>query len=290
MTGRSTAVRTPKAESEVAQRIRAARAKAGVTRKQLAQASGASERYLALLESGAGNPSVDMLQAVAVALDVALVDLLPLGGERSLVQARAAAMMRRLPEAQMALAIDWMQKSANGTGGKGQRIALIGLRGAGKTSLGKDLAKRFSVPFFEISKEVEKEYGGDIGLLLELNGQAALRRYEAKILESICREHPSAVIAAPGAIVADGALFDSLLASAHSIWLQATPEDHMARVVAQGDFRPMANGRSAMSDLQAILEARSPDYARADALLDTSAQNFDETAGRLESLARILVT
>ena len=290
MTGRSTAVRTPKAESEVAQRIRAARAKAGVTRKQLAQASGASERYLALLESGAGNPSVDMLQAVAVALDVAVVDLLPLGGERSLVQARAAAMMRRLPEAQMALAIDWMQKSANGTGGKGQRIALIGLRGAGKTSLGKDLAKRLSVPFFEISKEVEKEYGGDIGLLLELNGQAALRRYEAKILESICREHPSAVIAAPGAIVADGALFDSLLASAHSIWLQATPEDHMARVVAQGDFRPMANGRSAMSDLQAILEARSPDYARADALLDTSAQNFDETAGRLESLAHILVT
>lgn len=276
--------------AEVAQRIRAARAKAGVTRKQLAQASGASERYLALLESGTGNPSVDMLQAIAVALDVALADLLPRGGERSDMAARAAALLRRLPEERLQNAIEWMQQSPDAAGGKASRIALIGLRGAGKSTLGQALAKRMQVPFFEMSKEVERQYGGDIGLLLELNGQAALRRYEAKILESICADHPAAVIAAPGAIVADGPLFDSLLAGAHTVWLQATPEDHMARVIAQGDLRPMANGRGAMNDLKAILAARSADYARADAKLDTSRQDFEETAAKLDDLAAQLIT
>jgi XRE family transcriptional regulator, aerobic/anaerobic benzoate catabolism transcriptional regulator len=275
---------------EVGQRIRAARAKAGVTRKQLAITSGASERYLAHLEAGSGNPSVDMLAAIADALDMAIADLLPLDGERGEMEARAAAIMRRLPKGKIESAIEWMQRPLHADGGKGSRIALIGLRGAGKSSLGEALAKRLALPFFEISKEVERVYGGAIALLIEMNGQAALRRYEAEVLEAICRDHPAAVIAAPGAIVADGPLYDSLLTATHSVWLQATPQDHMDRVIAQGDLRPMGNGRGAMNDLKAILASRAPDYARADSKLDTSAQDFGQTVDKLEGLARIFIT
>jgi XRE family transcriptional regulator, aerobic/anaerobic benzoate catabolism transcriptional regulator len=275
---------------EVGQRIRAARAKAGVTRKQLAITSGASERYLAHLEAGSGNPSVDMLAAIADALDMAIADLLPLGGERGEMEARAAAIMRRLPKGKLEGAIEWMQRPLHADGGKGNRIALIGLRGAGKSSLGEALAKRLNLPFFEISKEVERVYGGAIALLIEMNGQAALRRYEAEVLEAICRNHPAAVIAAPGAIVADGPLYDSLLTATRSVWLQATPQDHMDRVIAQGDLRPMGSGRGAMDDLQAILDSRAPDYARADATLDTSAQDFAQTVDKLEGMVRIFMT
>jgi XRE family aerobic/anaerobic benzoate catabolism transcriptional regulator len=275
---------------EVGQRIRAARAKAGVTRKQLAAASGASERYLAHLEAGTGNPSVDMLSAIGDALDLAMADLLPLGGERGELEERAASLMRRLPKDKLQGAIAWMQRPLQIDGGRANRIALIGLRGAGKSSLGQALAERLKLPFFEISKEVERVYGGAIGLLIEMNGQAALRRYEADVLQAICRDHPAAIIAAPGAIVADGPLYDSLLDSAHSIWLQATPQDHMDRVIAQGDLRPMGSGRGAMDDLQAILDSRAPDYARADAKLDTSAQDFAQTVDKLRELVRSFLT
>jgi XRE family transcriptional regulator, aerobic/anaerobic benzoate catabolism transcriptional regulator len=274
---------------DVGARIRAARAKAGVTRKQLAVASGASERYLAHLEAGTGNPSVDMLAAIGDALDMAMADLLPLGGERGALEQRAASLMRRLPKDKLQGAIEWMQRPLQVAGGKANRIALIGLRGGGKSSLGAALAKRMKLPFFEISKEVERVYGGAIGLLIEMNGQSALRRYETEVFETICRDHPSAVIAAPGAIVADGPLYDSLLTATHSIWLQATPQDHMDRVIAQGDLRPMGSGRSAMDDLKAILASRAPDYARADASLDTSAQDFAQTIDKLEDLARAFV-
>jgi XRE family transcriptional regulator, aerobic/anaerobic benzoate catabolism transcriptional regulator len=231
-----------------------------------------------------------MLAAIADALDMAIADLLPLGGERGEVEARAAAIMRRLPKGKLEGAIEWMQRPLHADGGKGNRIALIGLRGAGKSSLGEALARRLNLPFFEISKEVERVYGGAIALLIEMNGQAALRRYEAEVLEAICRDHPAAVIAAPGAIVADGPLYDSLLSATHSVWLQATPQDHMDRVIAQGDLRPMGNGRGAMDDLKAILASRAPDYARADSKLDTSAQDFGQTVDKLEGLARVFIT
>jgi XRE family transcriptional regulator, aerobic/anaerobic benzoate catabolism transcriptional regulator len=271
---------------DVGARIRAARAKAGVTRKQLAVASGASERYLAHLEAGTGNPSVDMLSAIAGALDMAMADLLPLGGERGALEQHAASLMRRLPKDKLQGAIEWMLRPLQVAGGKANRIALIGLRGGGKSSLGAALATRMNAPFFEISKEVERVYGGAIGLLIEMNGQSALRRYETEVFETICRDHPSAVIAAPGAIVADGPLYDSLLTATHSIWLQATPQDHMDRVIAQGDLRPIGSGRGAMDDLKAILASRAPDYARADASLNTSAQDFAQTIDKLEDLVR----
>lgn len=274
---------------DVAQRIRSSRARAGLTRKQLAAASGASERYLATLEAGTGNPSVEMLMAIADALNIAMAELLPLGGERDLAICRAAAHLRRLPPERVREAMTWLGQSGEGSGEKARRIALIGLRGAGKSSLGQALAGRRNVPFFEISKEVEQRYGGSIAVMLEINGPAAVQRYEAEVLEDILAKHEAAVIAAPGAIVSAGSLFDHLLQSSWTVWLEASPEDHMRRVMAQGDLRPMAGNRTAMDDLKSILAAREADYARADARIDTSAQDFAATLAMLDTtLATIM--
>lgn len=274
----------PAGSHEIARRIRSARARAGFTRKQLAAASGASERYLAHLEAGTGNPSVEMLLAISDALGIAMADLLPLGGERDPTVAQAAGLLRRLPPERIGEALTWLGERPAGSVEKARRIALIGLRGAGKSALGQALAERLEVPFFEVSKEVERRYGGAIGVLLEINGPSALRRYEAEVLDDICRRHPAAVIGAPGAIVADGKLYDQLLESFWSVWLQASPDDHMNRVVAQGDLRPMTGNRAAMNDLKSILAAREADYARADASLDTSNQGFGQTLDLLESI------
>lgn len=271
---------------DMAMRLRAARARAGFTRKQLAAAAQASERYLAHLEAGTGNPSIEMLLALAHALNIAVADLLPMGGERDDEVAEAALIVRRLPKSRLAEALVWLGRPVEGGSGKAQRIALIGLRGAGKSTLGAALAERLNAPFFEISKEVERRYGGTIGVLLEMNGPGALHRYEADVLDDICQRHARAVIAAPGAIVSNGPLYDQLLQSSWSIWLQASPEDHMSRVIAQGDLRPMTGNRSAMNDLKAILAAREGDYARAVGQLDTSAQDFAATLAALESLTQ----
>lgn len=276
------------ASLEIASRIRSARARAGFTRRQLAAASGASERYLARLEAGTGNPSIEILISIADALGLAVAELIPLGGERDREMAHLAQLVRRMSPERIRATLDWLGERPVGADGKGRRISLIGLRGAGKSSLGQALAERLSAPFFEISKEVERRYGGAIGVLLEINGPAALRRYEAEVLDEIFQTHRSAVIAAPGAIVSDGKLYEQLRRSSWTVWLQAHPEDHMQRVVAQGDLRPMSGNRAAMADLKNILSAREADYARADAQLDTSGQDFAQTLGLLERIAHAL--
>jgi XRE family transcriptional regulator, aerobic/anaerobic benzoate catabolism transcriptional regulator len=274
--------------ADMAQRLRGERARAGFTRKQLANAANVSERYLAHLEAGTANPSIEMLIHLAEALGIAMADLLPIGGERDKAMAEAAQCLRRLPKYRLEETLNWLQQPTTGPGGKASRLSLIGLRGAGKSSLGAALAQRIGAPFFEISKEVERRYGGTIGVLLEINGPGALHRYEADVLEEICHEHTHAVIAAPGAIVSNGALYDQLLGLTWSIWLKAKPEDHMDRVIAQGDLRPIAGNRAAMNDLKAILAAREHDYARADAMLDTSAQDFEATLLALQIMSNNL--
>lgn len=269
---------------DMAQRLRAARARAGFTRKQLSTAAQASERYLAHIEAGTGNPSVEMLIHLSDALNLSVAELLPLGGERDVRVAEASQLLRRLPKPRLEAAMEWLVQPFAGPCGKARRISLIGLRGAGKSSLGTMLAKRLNVPFFEISKEVERRYGGTIGVLLEMNGPPALHRYEADVLDEICNNHAQAVIAAPGAIVSNGPIYEQLLTSSWSIWLQASPEDHMNRVIAQGDLRPIAGNRAAMADLMAILAARGDDYARADSRLDTSKQTFDATLDALHAI------
>jgi XRE family transcriptional regulator, aerobic/anaerobic benzoate catabolism transcriptional regulator len=273
-----------KGSLEIAQRIRSARARAGLTRKQLATAARASERYLATLEAGKGNPSAEMLLAIAEALNIALAELLPMGGERDFAVSQAAAQLRRLPPEGVREMLTWLGGPGQRKGEKAGRIALIGLRGAGKSSLGQALAQRMNVPFFEISKEVERRYGGSIAVMMELNGPGTLQRLEAEVLEEILSSNPAAIIAAPGAIVSAAGIYERLLQSAWTVWLQASPEDHMARVVAQGDLRPMAGNRAAMNDLKSILAAREADYARADMRLDTSAQDFAATLNLLETI------
>jgi XRE family transcriptional regulator, aerobic/anaerobic benzoate catabolism transcriptional regulator len=256
--------------------IRNERARRGMTRRALAQACQTSERYLAQIESGAGNPSVLVLDAIARVFGLTPADLMPAGEAlrrlRSLPPDKLAALLR---------AVEAPGASAN----RARRIALVGLRGAGKSTLGAALAARLRVPFIEIDKMVEQEYGAPVSTLFEVYGQGTFRRYERECLQRIVTEFDAAVIATAGGIVADDGTFSELLDQAHVIWLQASPAEHMRRVMEQGDFRPMSHNRDAMNDLVAILDARAADYGRAHARLDTSGK---DVAACLEELAPIV--
>jgi XRE family aerobic/anaerobic benzoate catabolism transcriptional regulator len=262
----------------VGEQLRTLRARRGLTRKALAQAAGISERHLANLETGHGNASLLVLQHVAQALDCPLADLI---GDaraaspewlliRELLQGRDEADLRR---ARQRLAE--LFAVATSADGRRRRIALIGLRGAGKSTLGHMLADDLGRPFIELSREVEKLAGCGIGEIHALYGANAYRRYERRALDEAISLYPEAVIATPGGLVSDAATFNAVLAHCYTIWLQADPEDHMNRVRAQGDTRPMAASREAMEDLKRILAGRSAFYARADLAFNTSGQALD---------------
>jgi len=246
--------------ADIGARVRTERAKRGVTRKTLALQCQTSERYLAQIESGAANPSVLVLDKIARALDLDPIDLIPAGRMRAAPGPRP--------------------------GGRARRIALVGLRGAGKSTLGAALAKRLAAPFIEIDKMIETEHGAPVATLFEVYGHGAFRRYERDCLAGIVGSHASAVIATAGGIVADDDTFARLLDETHVIWLQASPSDHMRRVMEQGDFRPMAHNRDAMKDLVAILDARAPSYGRAHARLDTSGKGVEACVEELVGIAQ----
>jgi XRE family aerobic/anaerobic benzoate catabolism transcriptional regulator len=274
---------------ELGRRARALRARRGMTRRQLAAAAEVSERHLANLEYGVGNPSVLVLQQVAGALQCSLAELLGDATTRSpewlllreLLEARDEDTLRRVRLAVAAL-LDGSAADAP----RPPRLALIGLRGAGKSTLGALLAAELGFPFVELSREIERFAGCTVGEIQDLYGPNAYRRYERRALEEAIQLHPEAVIATPGGLVSDPANFNLLLAHCTTVWLRADPTDHMKRVVAQGDLRPMAASREAMEDLKAILAGREPFYAKADHQLDTSAAPLAETAAALCALAR----
>jgi XRE family aerobic/anaerobic benzoate catabolism transcriptional regulator len=166
------------------------------------------------------------------------------------------------------------------------RIALIGLRGAGKTALGQRLAKDLGYPFIELSREIEKFAGCSISEIHNLYGTNAYRRYERRALEEAIQIYPEVVIATPGGLVSDSATLNEMLSHCFTIWLQATPEDHLARVAAQGDMRPMAGSGEALEDLKLILEGRSAFYAKADMTFDTSAQPLEDSFQALRKQLR----
>ncbi|HEX4235106.1 MAG TPA: helix-turn-helix transcriptional regulator [Caldimonas sp.] len=270
------------------ERVRLLRARRGLTRKGVAQASGVSERHLANLEYGVGNASILVLQQVAGALDCALAELV---GDvttstpdwlmlRELLQGRSDADVRR---ARLALATLFGHGHVDPA--RGRRLALIGLRGAGKSTLGAMLADALEMPFVELSREIEKIAGCSIREIHDLYGTAAYRRYERRSLDEVVKNHPAAVIATPGGIVAEPATFEQLLAHCTTIWLQTSPEEHMGRVAAQGDTRPMAASREAMDDLRRILAGRAAFYSKADAVLDTSGRSTGESFATLAALA-----
>lgn len=269
-------------------RVRDARAKRGMARRILARDSGVSERYLAQLEGGTGNPSIAVLRQIASAVDYPLADLIAgtvtaegaLGEILDLLQGVEPA---RLPGIR---AVIERHLEGGEQASKRQRIALIGLRGAGKSTLGRLLAARLDLPFVELNRIVERDYGGSIGEILALSGQPAFRRYERRALESALREHDRVVISTGGGIVSEPATFGLLLDHCHTVWIKASPEEHMNRVIDQGDLRPMARNDEAMEDLKAILGARESSYRRADASIDTSGQTIEESLAALVAAVR----
>ncbi|HVO87323.1 MAG TPA: helix-turn-helix transcriptional regulator, partial [Casimicrobiaceae bacterium] len=260
-------------------RVRTLRARRGLTRKALASEAEVSERHLANLETGVGNPSVLVLRQIAIALDAPLAELL--GDEtacspewlmiRRLLGGRGEQDLKR---ARTTLAE--MYADAGQSSNHNRRIALVGLRGAGKSTLGRMLADDLELPFVELSREIERIAGCSLSEVHALYGASAYRRYERRALEEVIRDYPQAVIATPGGVVSDAGTFHLLLSRCLTIWLQASPEEHMNRVVAQGDLRPMAGHHEAMEDLKRILAGRHSFYAKADLAYSTSGLTLHE--------------
>lgn len=237
-------------------RVRALRERRGMARKALAREAGISERYLAQLEAGQGNSSIVLLRRVASALRAPLTDLL--GTPR-----------HPGPESPS----------------RHNRIALIGLRGAGKSTLGAALGRDLKAPFIELDREIETEAGMKLAEIFNLYGEGGYRRIEHRCLERVIRKSGRAVISASGGIVTEPETYNLLLQECYTVWIKAAPEEHMARVIAQGDLRPMAGKSEAMEDLRRILAAREPLYRRADLVIDTSGRKAQESLSQLRAEA-----
>ena len=275
----------------IGREVRSNRAKRGMTRRQLALASETSERYLAQIESGAGNPSVSVLRAIALALDLPAAALLPEAGADASALRAILDLLAQVPESELPALTKLIAARAArpGQADQARRIALVGLRGAGKTTLGKTLAEHLGWPFIELDRVVEEDYGARISDLVEMAGTATFRRHERGALERVIAANAQAVITTAGGIVSSRETYALLLRRAHTIWIKARPEDHMGRVMAQGDFRPMAQNRAAMADLMAILDARRADYARAEAELDTAGNTVEQSFAKLLRLVTTLL-
>jgi XRE family aerobic/anaerobic benzoate catabolism transcriptional regulator len=269
---------------QLGQRVRTTRGRRGMSRKVLARVSGISERYIAQLESGQGNVSIVLLRRVAQALATPLDDLIPSAGspaEWPLLR----ELLRQATPAQIAQAKDiLMGQSTTRPAGRRAgvaRIALIGLRGAGKSTLGRLLAERIGWAFVELNKEIEQENGLSVAEIIALYGQEGFRRMEQAALARLLARDEPFVLATGGGIVSEPLTFDLILSSFFTVWLRAEPEEHMMRVRRQGDLRPMADDSSAMQELRTILLSREPLYSRASACVDTAGLSIKEAAARL---------
>ena len=272
---------------ELGERVRAARARSGMTRKDLAGESSVSERYLAHLESGQGNISVLLLQKVAAALNLPLGELISGQDGQAVELTLIQQFLRRLPPQQLpGVRAQLMREFGSGPLERMKRIALIGLRGAGKSTLGALLAKQLGVPFVELDREVEREAGTSLSEIFLLYGQQGYRRYERRCLEKVLQQRERCVIATGGSIVSEPGTYDLLLSTCFTIWLKALPEEHMARVVAQGDTRPIAGNAEAMDDLRRILDGRGVLYGQADATVDTAGRTVERSLKELRKVIR----
>lgn len=265
----------------VGERVRNARARRGMSRKILARDSGVSERYLAQLETGSGNISILLLRQIARAMDLPMVDFLADRVRHGVEQALLLHQIDELSAAQQQELQSLIRERFGVASAVKCHVALIGLRGAGKTTLGQALAARLGLNFVEMAKEIEREAGLSLNEIFDLYGQAAYRRFERRALERILAANTPSVIATGGSLPSEPATFAHLLSHCFTIWLKARPEEHMGRVIAQGDMRPMAGHSEAMADLKRILAQREALYAKADLAFDTAGKTSEQAAGEL---------
>jgi XRE family aerobic/anaerobic benzoate catabolism transcriptional regulator len=271
---------------QLGQRVRTMRALRGMSRKVLAKVSGISERYIAQLESGKGNVSIVLLRRVSNAMGAHLEDLIP-ATDPAPDWPVIRDLLRKATPSQIAQAKDVLAgHSATTHRASFAGIALIGLRGAGKSTLGKLLAKKIGWNFVELNKEIEAQNGLSVAEIIALYGQEGFRRMEQNALNQLLARKEPIVLATGGGIVSEPLTFDLILSSFYTIWLKAAPEEHMGRVRKQGDLRPMADDRSAMAELRNILVSREPLYARASATVDTAGLSVDAAAARLIDTVR----
>jgi XRE family aerobic/anaerobic benzoate catabolism transcriptional regulator len=267
-------------------RVRTMRNRRGMSRKALARYAQVSERYLAQLEAGEGNCSIVLLQRIARAMGVPVAELVDDRAERPVEAALLDQFLDRLSPQELREARELVLGRFGGLANdlRRNRIALIGLRGGGKSTLGKMLAREVDIPFIELDHEVERLSGTTLSEMFEMFGQETFRRTERLALERVLQEHDRFVLATGGGIVAEPGTFELLMSSCFTVWVKATPDDHMQRVMAQGDLRPMADNRHAMDDLVSILKSREPLYARADLTLVTGGKSPERSLAELLSL------
>ncbi|MEO0401356.1 MAG: helix-turn-helix transcriptional regulator [Pseudomonadota bacterium] len=264
----------------LAQRVRAARTELGLPRRALSDRSGVSPRYLAQLEAGEGNVSIILLDRIARALDVRIEDLLgeapPLNGDVS----RVARLYEGAPPAIQGR-VRALLAPENPTALRGQRICLVGLRGAGKSTLGRQAAEKLKIPFVELTDEIETEAGMPMGEVMSLYGQDGYRAFEAQAIARVINTHDKLILAVGGGIVAEPDTFSQVLERFHTVWIKTSPAEHMARVRAQGDLRPMEGNPAAMDQLKAFLTTRTPLYERALAQVDTTGKPVQTSVNEL---------
>jgi len=263
------------------ERVRTLRNQRGMTRKALAAHAKVSERYLAQLEVGKGNCSIVLLRRIARAIGLPVTQLVQEGAEPALDLVLLSQFLERLSPPALAEARDLLLRHFSEPSERRRRIALIGLRGGGKSTLGRLLAERLDVPFVELDREIERRSGANLSEIFDMFGQETFRRAEREALDDVLRRHQQFVIATSGSIVTEPSTLEWLLASCFTVWVRAEPDEHMKRVMAQGDMRPMANNVRAMEDLVSILKSREPLYAKAEAVVTTTGKTPEQNLAEL---------
>lgn len=266
--------------SLVAARVRRARERNGISRRALSEISGVSQRYLAQIESGEGNISISLLQKVAGALNIRVEWLVGEEDPWESEVVRAAELFRAADRTARDAALRALDPETSRDMRAG-RVCLIGLRGAGKSTLGAMAARTLQLPFLELDEEIETMGGMPVAEIFALYGQEGYRQFEAEALERVASGSDQMILAAAGGIVTEPGTFGRLLARFNAIWLKTSPQEHMDRVRAQGDERPMAGNPEAMAQLKRLLRVREPLYARAQAHVDTSGETPEASLRKL---------
>lgn len=269
-------------------RVRQFRSRRGMTRKMVAREADVSERHLAQLEAGEGNVSIVLLRRIVAALNVSLVELFAPEVEEPAEKLLIQRFLERLPNHRLEEVVHRLTRDfGREEKMRRMRIAMIGLRGAGKSTLGAKLSKEMNIPFIELDREIEKDTGMPLTEIFSLYGQSGYRAIERRTLERVLNENDRAVLSVGGGVVSEKETFDYLLSHCYTVWIKAQAEEHMSRVIAQGDFRAMAGSDQAMEDLRRILEAREPLYRKADLSLDTSGISVDESFAKLKAALQV---